>query len=477
MNWREIDAVLGELNLEGCRLNRVRQPDYHRGDSRILRIGIPGSDRPGAQGANSPGFIGSAGKVAFRKPCPRPPRFAALIRSRLEGRRLTSLSQLGRDRIVRFAFAGPETSFFLDAKLWGNGANLILTEPGGLVIDAFSRRPNRGEAPGGKWPPEGIGMESAAEQETDDRFVLRNLPGVGDWNSRVEEYYADLESGSDLKRRLDLWRNYLDRRERALAIKAESLERDSRRFEAQNRDGHWADLIMSSLHEIAKGDSALEIEDWENPGERVRIPLDTTLSPGENAQRYYGRQKRAARALERLAEDREALVHTQARLDTLRFRLDEGDTGSAPFDADPPEVTKRGERKTGTLPGLWIRKDPYIIVVGRNARESDFLLRRWSRGNDTWLHARDWPGGHVFVRAPRGKSIPLEVLLDAGNLALSYSKGRSSGEADLYYTQVKNLRRPKDGNAGTVLPNREKNLRVRLELQRLEALKALAESG
>ncbi|MDT8299176.1 MAG: fibronectin-binding domain-containing protein, partial [Spirochaetaceae bacterium] len=71
--------------------------------------------------------------------------------------------------------------------------------------------------------------------------------------------------------------------------------------------------------------------------------------------------------------------------------------------------------------------------------------------------------------------VPLDLLLDAGNLALSYSKGKSAREADLYYTQVKHLRRPKDGAVGTVLPTQEKNLRITLEPSRLEALKAAAE--
>ena len=87
-----------------------------------------------------------------------------------------------------------------------------------------------------------------------------------------------------------------------------------------------------------------------------------------------------------------------------------------------------------------------------------------------WLHTRDWPGGYVFIRNRKGKSVPLDLLLDAGNLALFYSKGRKSGTADLYYTQVKHLRRAKNAPKGTVLPSNEKNLTVTLDPARLKAL-------
>jgi predicted ribosome quality control (RQC) complex YloA/Tae2 family protein len=61
-------------------------------------------------------------------------------------------------------------------------------------------------------------------------------------------------------------------------------------------------------------------------------------------------------------------------------------------------------------------------------------------------------------------------MLDAGNLALFYSKARSGGQADLYYTHVKYLRRPKEGKKGLVLPTHEKNLLVRHDQRRLDRL-------
>ena len=69
-----------------------------------------------------------------------------------------------------------------------------------------------------------------------------------------------------------------------------------------------------------------------------------------------------------------------------------------------------------------------------------------------------------------GKSVPLEVLLDAAMLAIHYSKARKAGKADLYYTQVKYLRRAKGGPKGLVIPTQEKNLSVVLDEERLRWL-------
>jgi predicted ribosome quality control (RQC) complex YloA/Tae2 family protein len=60
--------------------------------------------------------------------------------------------------------------------------------------------------------------------------------------------------------------------------------------------------------------------------------------------------------------------------------------------------------------------------------------------------------------------------LDAGNLAIFYSKGRNNGEGDLFYTSVKHLRRVKDGPKGLVIPTQEKNLHIKVDEKRLRVL-------
>ena len=76
----------------------------------------------------------------------------------------------------------------------------------------------------------------------------------------------------------------------------------------------------------------------------------------------------------------------------------------------------------------------------------------------------------IYIKNRPGKTVPLEILLYAGNLAVYHSKARKAGKADLYYTQVKYLRRAKNGPKGLVLPTQEKNLFVELNKDRLKKL-------
>ena len=57
----------------------------------------------------------------------------------------------------------------------------------------------------------------------------------------------------------------------------------------------------------------------------------------------------------------------------------------------------------------------------------------------------------MFVKSVPGESLPLDTMLDAGNLALFYSNGKSSGQGDVYYTRY--LRRVKGGKRGARHPD------------------------
>ena len=136
-------------------------------------------------------------------------------------------------------------------------------------------------------------------------------------------------------------------------------------------------------------------------------------------------------------------------------------------DSKPKQQIKKSH------PGLDYTINGWLLLVGRDANENDELLRHHVRGDDLWLHVRDFPGGYVFIKARKGKTVPLDILLDGANLAIYYSKARNAGTTDLYYTHVKYLRRAKNGPKGLVIPTQEKNLCVTPDKDRLKRLQIL----
>jgi len=401
-----------------------------------------------------------------------PQRFVSFLRAHVRGGRLVAAGQLGRERIVRLEVRRADRSVVLWARLWGGAANLIVTDMEGTILDALYRRPRRGEVSGGTYRPES--EVAAGDPETLERHTLRDLPGPGSYNERVEAYYFDLEEQQERARLRDTVLRRFEREENRLLAAAQTLETRRAAYERLEEYKLSGDLILAHLHELKAGDRWLEAEDYRDPGQRISVELDPQLSPSANAEGYFRKYRKAKAGLRSLEEEH---LQLQLQLEVLRRKLRA--LASEPGLEALREEARRTDRKRAKPaverdrpPGLEFRSGPFTILVGRTAQENDALLRHHVKGNDTWLHARDFPGSHVFVRALPGKSVPLDTLLDAGNLAVLYSKGRGSGKGDVYYTQVKYLRRARGGKAGTVLPTHEKNLRIVLEPSRLQRLRA-----
>ncbi|HOV39576.1 MAG TPA: NFACT family protein [Spirochaetales bacterium] len=466
LNWKEIDKILEELPLAGSRIQEIRQPDYK---SLVLELFHPSG--PWKFYVN---LFAQHCRIhrLTKKPSSSsvPQRFLELLRSRIRGGKIIEAGQPGHDRIVRIVVQRGEDRLILWIRVWGPASNIILTYEDGSVLDAFYRRPKRDEVSGGTYLP-----LSTQERVPDDSYEIRPYPQELSFNAFIESYYRSLEEETAQHRLKEELLKQLEIQETKLYTRLKTLterKEDYRNFDLYKTQG---DLILSHLHELHKGDTLLTVPD--SATETVTaIPLSPTLSPYENAEGYYKKYKKAKSGLH-ILEEEISLINTKInhiRLVREQARQTE-DTEVLKSLLGKPSTAKK-QKKEISSPGLSFTSQGFTILVGRTALENDELLRHYVKGNDLWLHTRDYPGAYVFIKGKPAKSIPLDTLLDAGNLAVFYSKARESGTADVYYTQVKYLRRAKGEKVGTVLPTQEKNLTIRLDEQRLRRIQEEAES-
>lgn len=241
------------------------------------------------------------------------------------------------------------------------------------------------------------------------------------------------------------------RRAERLHAEAEAAPRKAERLRRR------ADLLMSQLHAVHKGEREVELDDFE--GGRVRVTLDPALSPAQNAESMYTRARKRERAAERLpARVRDALAE-QNRLESLLESLAEGE-------GDPEEVTRWVEevRPDTGAPGQDGERLPYLrfrssggleIRVGRSGRSNDSLTFHHSAPDDVWLHARDSAGAHVILRwGDRDQNPPRRDLVEAAVLAALNSRARTSGTVPVDWTRRKYVRKPRKAPPGAVIPDR-----------------------
>lgn len=492
LNCAEIDKILEELDLEGSYIQKVVQSSYsvmvlYLYKTRPMSLVIclePGACRLHETTRKIPKFD-------------KPLRFMELLRSRLRGAKITEAVQLNNDRIVRLSLETASGMLYLYIRLWSGAANMLLVD-NGIIVDAFYRRPSRHEVSGEPWQPlpgeseaattdvEAKTTESAsaavssasnakntsavvsspAADKPIKTYTIRSYDASKTFNEAIDEWYARQAPVLSLEAlRAEAERFYglkIEKISRAL----EKLEAKKHSFLQADTLKHQGDLLLANLYRIPQGASSAELEDYAADNRIIRIALDPRKTAQENAAGYYERYKKAVSGLEALTDDIEASKRTLAALneELVKLRVEEN-----PYLIEKVlhkrkiPVQRKQAAQEKERPGLTFYHDGWILYVGRTAAENDELLRHHVRGKDMWLHVRDYSGGYVFIKNKNGKTVPLPVLIAAGNLAVFYSKARRNGQADLYYTAVKDLRRAKNAPKGTVLPSNEKNLSIKLD--------------
>ena len=465
LNWKEIDLILSELALEGSVVRQIFGPDHNSLVFDLYRFGAPRSDAFKL-------FISLSNphcrlhKLYRKLENPKTPlRFTTFLRARIRNSKILSACQVQGERIIKIVAAKGGQELILWVRLWASAANIIVTDLQGKIVDVFYRRPKRGEMPGHIYDPI-LAVKSSKQRQ--DSYVVSDFPGTGSFNQKVAAHYFEREQTQEQDRLKKSVARSLLASENRIMVRIKKLQAQKQQYTQAARFREQGDLIKSSLHVIKQGDQWLETSDYFNDGSPTTIELDAKLPPAQNAEFYYNKYRSAKRGGEKAQADIDALEQELARVSAQSAKL----TTTTDLDHLRGLVKKTSkDRQKKTLPGLVFNSAQYQFIVGRTSSENDNLLRKHVKGNDYWFHSRDYPGAYVFIRSAKGKSIPLDAMLDAGNLAIYYSKGRNSGQGDIYYTQIKHLRRVKGGKTGLVIPTSEKNLFIKLDSKRLARLK------
>ncbi|WP_461256865.1 NFACT RNA binding domain-containing protein [Treponema sp. R80B11-R83G3] len=491
LNWKEINLILEELALEGAQIQSAVQSAFgviilrlhKKGETKQLLVSL------------SPGACRLHETFRAVPKSDKPLRFAQFLSSKIVNGWITEAAQIGDNRIVRITVKrtintddeknSSQTAIYkLYIRLWSNAANFIVTDDSGVVLDAMRRLPKRGEVTGGSYSPENIEAKPVKlkpDSENDIRarevrsheirtYEIRTLLGEGSFNKKIDEFYAAQGGALSLEALREQARKTCEGSMGRISAALERLREKETSFADSNRLKTYGDIILSNIANIKPDDKWLETE---YEGENIRIELEPRVSPSAQAQKYYEKYRKAKNGL---ADVQREIESGERELKEVTDRLERllGETNPLILakllktGVSAPRASSAKKEKARV--GLAFKQGDWLIIVGRDANENDELLRRHVKGNDMWLHARDYHGSYVFIKQRAGKSVPLEILLDAGNLAIFYSKGRNNGEGDLFYTQVKYLRRAKNGPKGLVIPTQEKNLHVKVEEERLRSL-------
>ncbi|MBS1518793.1 MAG: DUF814 domain-containing protein [Bacteroidetes bacterium] len=272
--------------------------------------------------------------------------------------------------------------------------------------------------------------------------------------------YLRISSGA--KRFTDAKENALAEINRKLIHQKRKLEGLEKNLEHSRNSEELKDkgnLILQNIHSVKKGDTVLNVNDFNDPNKKTEIKLKAELSPSENAEVYFNRYKKLKNSDSLLLKKISELKKNISELESEFRNVDESDD----FKKIIKEEKKLQESKNDETSKFrkFILNDKYQVWVGKDSVSNDLLTTKYASQNDLWFHVRGASGSHTVLKISTKESVPKEIISAAASISAYYSKARNAGNVPVAYCEKKHVKKKKGFKSGTVTMEREKVIFVK----------------
>ena len=247
-----------------------------------------------------------------------------------------------------------------------------------------------------------------------------------------------------------------------------AIERESRKLfiqEKQMKDTDkmekfkvYGEVLSAFGYNIQPGSKEYIGEDFYT-GKEIKIPLDPTLTPIDNAKKYfdkYAKLKRTKEALtDILSETRQSISYLETTLVSIDIATTEDDLKAISMELSQTgfikkRIQKGKKEKIKSKPLHFISSDGYHMYVGKNNLQNEEITFKLANGNDWWFHSKTFPGSHVIVKGD-GSELPDSTFEEAARLAAHFSKGANQEKVEIDYTRRKELKKVSGAVPGFVI--------------------------
>lgn len=285
------------------------------------------------------------------------------------------------------------------------------------------------------------------------------LKTFDDFSSLIDYFYYEQVRHDRIKQRSnDLFKHLTTLKERAVR---KAINRQNELEECKDKDKFriYGDIITANAYALKKGSFFYDLQNFYDNNAEIRIPADPTLSPSQNAQKYYKEYRKKQVAESKLndfiAEAEDEAAYLESVIDSLsRAESDSEITAIRTELYESGFLSKRGTKNNKQKklpPKKYISSEGFTIYVGRNNVQNDQLTLKTAKNYDLWFHVKDAAGSHVIVTAVKEKPFTDTLIRQAAMLAAHNSKAAGSSNVAVDYTIVKNVHKPNGAKPGMVI--------------------------
>lgn len=238
----------------------------------------------------------------------------------------------------------------------------------------------------------------------------------------------------------------------------------------------YGELITSNLYKLTNTHTDyIELENYYDNNNLIKIPLDKKYSPNINAKHYFKKYNKLKNALQIVSVQKAETENELNYIDSIIFEI-ELTSSTKEIQEILDEISenlikkKVSQKKKNTkntkkkkqekqYSPLHFNIDNFDVYVGKNNKENDWLTFTFANKNDIWLHTKDIQGSHVILKNS-GQNVSDDTLVKCAKLAVEHSKAKFSSNVPVDYCKVQYVKKPNSAKPGMVIFTNNKTISV-----------------
>lgn len=308
---------------------------------------------------------------------------------------------------------------------------------------------------------------SLGNNVTVEKFYLNKFIDNFYFSRETEETFNNCKNNA-LKLATDSQKKLLNRLNSINTKLKDCEERDKYRL--------YGELITSNLYKLTNTHTDyIELENYYDTNNLIKIPLDKKYSPNINAKHYFKKYNKLKNALQIVSVQKAETENELNYIDSIIFEIELASSTKEIQEildeisenliknkvSQKKKNTKNSKKKKQEkqYSPLHFNIDNFDIYVGKNNKENDWLTFTFANKNDIWLHTKDIQGSHVILKNS-GKNVSNDTLVKCAKLAVEHSKAKLSSNVPVDYCKVQYVKKPNGAKPGMVIFTNNKTISV-----------------
>lgn len=241
----------------------------------------------------------------------------------------------------------------------------------------------------------------------------------------------------------------------------------------------YGELLLANIYKIDTlkiSDNYVLVENYYENNAITRISIDNTISTSKNAENYFKKYNKKKNTLAVVNAQKKDCEKELDYLESLTYELDNATdfnsvteiyneiSESLLFNDNLEKISGKTQKKsvfTSSIDNyMRLKIDNYVVLVGKNNRQNDYLTTKIAKSNDYWFHTKDIHGSHVILRTNGGDMPKQETILKCASIAAYHSKAKFSSHVPVDYTLIKYVKKPTGSVPGYVIYTNNKTVFV-----------------